>query len=229
MVKSAAGILLRGQAQWTKVARDFMRHSAIIFLVLIKTALFGQTPTDADKVRETLNGASISKSIKKNRTIFFSDKKKQDTIILTVPVGLISKSSSLLTIRSFDNKTIFNESFRTDYFSRGVFEPDTIPAGGQEVYEAYLNKYIASLTKANFEDYTKNKINSFLKDITVSKTDLMQAISFGSVVDKDLLKTITANPNSKVVWLPCFECDGGVRYFAYSPNKAKAIKFLETD
>jgi hypothetical protein len=206
-----------------------MRHPAIILLLLITTALFGQTPTEADKVRETMKGASISKPIKKNRTLFFSDTKKQDTIILTVPAGLISKSSSLLTIKSFDNKTIFNESFRTVYFIRGVFEPDTIPQGGQEVYEAYMDKYITSLTKANFEDYSKNKIDAFLKDVTVSKTELTQAKLYGTVVDKDLYKTIAANPNSKVIWVPCFECDEGVRYFAYSPKKAKAIKFLEAD
>lgn len=206
-----------------------MRQFLIIFLLLITTALLGQTASDADKVRETLKGANISKAIVKTRVIFFSDIKKQDTIILTVPAGLVSKSNTVLTIKTFDNKTIFEENFRTDYFIRGVFEPDTIPQGGQEVYEAYMNKYAASLSKTKFEQYAKTKINSFLKDVTVSRTELKQAKSYGTVLDKDLYKSILANPTSKVIWFPCFDCDEGVRYFTYSPKKAKAIKFLETD
>jgi hypothetical protein len=55
---------------------------------------------------------------------------------------LISKSSNSLIIKTFDNRTIFNENIKTDYFIRRIFEPDTIPTSGQEVYEAYVNKYV---------------------------------------------------------------------------------------
>jgi hypothetical protein len=207
-----------------------MKHSVTILLLLLTTTMFGQITSDADKVRETLKGASITKQIIKTRTVFFSNTQKQDTIILTTPVGLISKSNSTLTIKTFDNRTIFNETFTTDYFVRGVFEPDTIPQiGGQEVYEAYMNNYIVSLTKTKFEAYAKSKINSFLKDVTVTKSQLKEAKSNGTIVNKDLYKSIAENPNSKVIWFPCFDCDEGARFFAYSTNKAKAVEILESD
>jgi hypothetical protein len=206
-----------------------MKLFSTIFLVLITTVTFGQTASDADQVRETLKGASISQAIRKTQTIFFSDAKQQDTIILTVPAGLINKTTSVLTIKTFKNKTIFNERFRTDYFVRGIFDPDTIPPGGQEVYEAYVNRYIVSLSKEQFEQYAKNKISIFLKDLAVSRTELKKAKSYGTVMDRDLYKSIISNPNSKVIWLPCFDCDEGVRYFGYSIQKAKAVMFLEMD
>ena len=206
-----------------------MRHSVFILLLLITTTLAGQTAKDADKERERLKGASFPKPIKKMRILFFSDTKKKDTIILTIPIGSISKSSSSLIIKTADNRTIFSENFRTDYFVRGVFEPDTTPQGGHEIYDAYMNKYITSLTKSKIEVYAKTEINSFLKDFTVSKKELKQAKSYGALVDKGLYKTIIANPNSKVIWLPCFDCDEGVRYFGYSTKRAKAVQFLETD
>lgn len=76
-----------------------------------------------------------------------------------------------------------------------------------------MNKYLTLLSKAKFEQYVKNKINNFLKAITDSRTELQQAKSYRTVVDKDLYKSIFASPSSKVIWLPCFECDKVVKYF----------------
>jgi hypothetical protein len=206
-----------------------MKHTLFVLLLLTTTVLFGQTRADADKIIKTLQGASISRTIIKTRIVFFSDPKKQDTIILTVPVGLISQNKSSLIIKTADNRIIFDEKIKTNYFIRGIFEPDSIPQGGQEVYEAYINKYITSLTKANFDNYANSKIQSFLKDVTVSKAELTQAKSYGTVVDKELYKTITTNSNLRVIWFPCFDCDEGVRYFAYSTKRAKAVEFLVSE
>ncbi|HWW41406.1 hypothetical protein [Pedobacter sp.] len=206
-----------------------MRNSVTILFLLLSTTLVGQINSNADEVMTTLRGASISKKITQTKTIFFSNTKKQDTIVLTVPVGLINQSTSHITIKSFDNRTIYSESFKTYYFMRGVFEPDSIPAGGQEIYKAYINKYVISLTKEKFEDYAKDQINSFLNDIEATKLTLNQANSYDGIANKDVYKDVIANPNSKVIWIPCFECDEGVRCFAYSTKKAKAVKFLESD
>jgi hypothetical protein len=206
-----------------------MRHTVTIVLLLSATTLVGQTTSNAEEVMTTLRGASISKQIAKAKTLLFSNTNKQDTIVLTVPVGLINQSSSRISIKTFDNRTIYSESFKTYYFIRGVFEPDSIPEGGQEFYEAYIKKYAISLTKEKFEDYAKIKINAFLKNIKVTKLDLRQPFLYDGIADKDVYKDVKSNPNSKVIWLPCFECDEGARCFAYSTKKAKAVKFLESD
>ena len=98
-----------------------MKHASFVLLLLITTALFGQTAADADKIRATLQGARISRPIVKTRILFFSDSKKQDTIILSVPVGLINQSNCSLLIKTADNRIILNKQIKTDYFIRGVF------------------------------------------------------------------------------------------------------------
>jgi hypothetical protein len=206
-----------------------MRHPVTIVLLLFAIRLMGQTTSNVDEVMTTLRGACFTKQITKAKTIFFSNTTKQDTIFLTVHVGLLNQSSSRITIKTVDNRTIYSESFKTYYFIRGVFEPDSIPAGGQEIYNEYINKYVISLTNEKFEDYAKDKINTFLNDMIVTKSELRHLKSYGATVDKEVYKDVIANPNSKVIWLPCFECDEGVSYFAYSTKKGKAVKFLETD
>jgi hypothetical protein len=206
-----------------------MRHALFVILPLITTALFGQTAAEADKVRATLQGAGISKPIVKTRILFFSDPKKQDTIILSVPGGLISQSNSSLQIKTADNKIIFDKRIKTYYFIRGIFLPDSIPHGGQEVYDSYINKYVTSLTKEKFENYAKTKINAFLEYNTLSKAELSDAKLYGTVIDKEVYKKVFTESHPKVIWFPCFECDEGASYFAYSAKRAKAIEFLVTD
>ena len=222
-------ILHSGKARSIIETFNFMRYTVIVLYLLTTQALFGQSTTDADKVRQTLQGASISRLIVKTRILFFSNLMNKDTIVLIVPVGLISQSASSLKIRTHDNRTIFDESIKTHYFIRGIFEPDSIPTGRQSDYEANEDKYIVSLTKAKFEEFAKSKINSFLKDVTVSKTELNQVKTNGTITDKELYKNIFENSNPKVIWFPCFTCDEGARYFAYSTRLAKATEFLVTD
>jgi hypothetical protein len=206
-----------------------MRYILFAFFLLVTIQLFGQSASDADIVRQTLRDASFSRQIVVKRTVFFSSRDKQDSVILIVPAGLIRQTHSSLLIKTVDKRIIFNEQVKTNYFIRGIFEPDSIPPGGQDIYETYITKYITSLTKDQFENYAKNTISNFLNDITISKSQLKQAISNGTIVDKELYKNIREYSNVGVIWFPCFQCDEGTRYFAYSSKKASAVKFLETD
>jgi hypothetical protein len=159
--------------------------------------------------------------------MFFSNSTKQDTIVLLVDTGLIYKSKSHLTIKTFDNRIIFNEVFSTFYFSRGVFEPDTTPQGGQDVYDKFIDRYVKSTSKRKIEKFTLANVQTFLNDIKASKDELKQFKD--DAIDKQLFTQVMKNKTSYVIWFPCFECDEGVRYFTYSNIKKKAIKFLETD
>jgi hypothetical protein len=40
---------------------------------------------------------------------------------------------------------------------------------------------------------------------------------------------VSGNPEAKFIWLPCFSCDEGVRYFAYSRKNGKAMEIIESD
>ena len=92
-----------------------------------------------------------------------------------------------------------------------------------------MNKYITSLTKEKFENFAKSKINTFLKYNTLSKNELADAKLYGTVVDKEVYKNVTTDPHLKVIWFPCFDCDEGASYFAYSEKTSKAVEFLVTD
>ena len=84
-----------------------------------------------------------------------------------------------------------------------------------------------SVSKTKIENFTLLKINSFLNDIVVNKSELKEFKDIAT--DKQLYNRVMNDKNSLVIWLPIFESDEGVRYFTYSSTKKAAIKFLETD
>jgi hypothetical protein len=204
-----------------------MRTRLLIITIITLNVSFGQKTKTFDQIRQDLNNAKFSKQIKQNKTIFFSNSTKQDTIVLIVDTGLIYKSKSHLRIKTCDNHIIFSETFNTSFFSRGVFEPDTTPQGGQKVYEKFIERYVKSTSKTKIEKYTQANVQAFLNDIEVNKIELEKFKD--DAADKQFFKQVMKDKSSYVIWFPCFECDEGVRYFVYSKIKKKAIKFLETD
>jgi len=208
-----------------------MKHVVILLLLFVITAkALAQNAAEVAKVKQTLKGATITHRIVKTKAIFFSNEKKMDTILLTVSAGLISQSKSGLLIKTADNRVVYTEGFQTAYFIRGIFQPATMPQGGAASYEANVNKYILALTKAKFEEYAGQKINGFLKDVSVTNTAIKRAKIYGKVKDPDLYNAVAANPNARAIWFPCFDCEeDGARFFTYSAQKAKTILFLETD
>ncbi len=198
----------------------------IFFLLIVS---FGQNKRTSDQIRIDLNNAKFTMQIKKSNSIYFSNRTKQDTVVLVVDTGLIYQTKCYLSIKTFDNRVIFYEEFNTNYFTRGVFQPDTIPLGDQDVYQKFIDNYTKSITKKKIEKFALAKIQSFLRDIKVNRNELEQYKNGENVLDKKVYKQIMKDKSVRVVWFPCYEYDEGIRYFAYSKTKAKAIKIVESD
>lgn len=208
-------------------ACNFMRPFSFLVSFFILTGSFGQKGKNADQIRHDFNNAIFAKQIKQTKATFFSSSRKQDTVVLTIDTGFICKSKSHLIIKTFENKVLFSETFNTSFFAQGIFEPDTIPQGGQDDYDKFIDKYIKSIPKTKFEKFTLTKIQSFLNDIKANRSEIEQFKD--DVIDKQLYKQVMKEKINRVIWFPCFDCDEGVRYFAYSITKGKAVKILETD
>ena len=204
-----------------------MKTFLYIAFILNTVVLFGQKGKTANQIRRDFNNAKFITQIKLTKTTFFSSTTKMDTVVLVVDIGLICNSKSYITIITFDNKIIYKESFKTSYFTRQIFEPDSVPVGGQDVYDKFVDKYVKSISKTKFEKYTLSKINSFLKGIKADRTQLV--LFKNDAEDKVLFNQVLKEKVNRIIWFPCFECDEGVRYFAYSKTKERAVKILETD
>jgi hypothetical protein len=209
------------------VVCNYMRPFSFLVSFFILTGSFGQKGKSADQIRYDFNNAMFAIQIRQTKATFFSSSIKQDTVVLTVDAGSICKSKSHLTIKTFENKVVFSETFNTGFFVQGIFEPDTIPQGGQDVYDKFIDKYIKSIPKTKFEKFTLTKIQSFLNNIKANRSGIKQFKE--DVIDKQLYQQVMKEKINKVIWFPCFDCEEGVRYFAYSIIKGKAVKILETD
>lgn len=183
-----------------------------------------------DSRRENLK-LSVPDTIKSSKSFLFSNSKSQDLFQLTINPGLVKNSKSLLQILTSDKKVIFSVTFDTFYFIRGIFEPDTIPSGGQEVYEKYLKDYWQSLTLKQYEAYFKNSIKNFFKDIRfIDRARFIEMNESGNdVVDKDFLNEMKVDSTIRLVSITCFDCDEGGSIIGYSKKKEKVLTILNSD
>lgn len=183
-----------------------------------------------DSRRENLK-LSVSDTIKSSKSFLFSNSKSQDLFQLTINPGLVKNSKSLLQIITSDKKVIFSVTFDTFYFIRGIFDPDSIPPGGQEVYEKYLKDYWQSLTQKQYDNYFKSSINDFFNDlIFMDRAPFLEIIeSDNDVEDKDFLKEIKADPTIRLVNITCFDCDEGGSVIGYSKKKEKVLTIYNHD
>lgn len=183
-----------------------------------------------DSRRENLK-LSVSDTIKSSKSFLFSNSKSPDLFQLTISPGLVKNSKSLIQIITSDKKVIFSITFDTFYFIRGIFEPDTIPSGGQKVYEKYLKDYWQSLTLKQYETYLKNSIKNFYKEILfLDRARFMEMNKSGNdVEDKDFLNEIMADSTIRLVDITCFDCDEGGSIIGYSKKKKKVLTILNHD
>src|SRR6185437_13083888 len=144
------------------------------------------------KLRDNLKGALLKDTLTVIKLIYFSDSISPDSFILRIPPGLIAKTKSELIIKKHDSQEIYSESFDTYYFARYIFEPDSVPIeGGQDTYDNYMKSYIKSLTKIQFELYTKKAARSLFDDILVSREKLNKIMGwYGEVIDKELFDEV---------------------------------------
>jgi len=173
----------------------------------------------------------VSDTIKSSKSFSFSNSESKVLFQLTINPGLVKNSKSLFQIINSDKKVIFSVTFDTFYFIRGIFEPDKIPSGGQEVYEKYLKDYWQSLTLEQYEIYLKNSIKNFFKEILF--LDRIQFIKMNEsgddVEDKDFLNEIKEDPTIRLVNITCFDCDEGGSIIGYSKKKERVLTILNHD
>jgi len=173
---------------------------------------------------------SFSDTIKLSKSYFFSNTKFKDLFLLTIKPGLVKNSKAELKIIRADNKVIYTYSFDAFYFIKGIYEPDTIPTGGQEVYEKYMEEYWKSLTPKQYESYFKKSVKNFFDAITfINKAKIKELNSWEDITNKDFLNEIIADPTIKLIDITCFDCDEGGSIIGYSRKQEKVITLLEHD
>lgn len=180
--------------------------------------------------RENLK-LSVADTIKISNSYFFSNQNSKDIFQLTINPGLVKNSKAELQIITADNKIIYTQSFDTFYFIREIYEPETIPSGGQEVYEKYMEKHWKSLTLKQFEAYFKKNVDNFFGVISPIENDNKEDLKGWEedITDKEFLNEILTNPAIKLINIPCFDCDEGGEIIGYSLEQNKVISLLEHD
>ena len=182
------------------------------------------------KLTATYKDAFFSDTIKNGQAFYFSDPKALDSFIIVVPPGPIASTKSQFIIRTAAGKTIYDESFPTKYFAREAFDADTIPpdAVGDE-YEKFKLKHAREVTKEQIQKATARKVSKFYDDNIFADRSVLSNNAEDEILDKTLFKELQADKNAKMIWLPCFDCDEGVRFIAYSKKRQKALIFLASD
>ncbi|TPG41551.1 hypothetical protein [Flavobacterium pectinovorum] len=180
--------------------------------------------------RENLK-LSIADTIKISNSYFFSNQDSKDIFQLIINPGLVKNSKAELQIITVDNKIIYTQSFDAFYFIREIYEPDTIPSGGQKVYEEYMEKHWKSLTPKQFEAYFKKNVDNFFGVISFIENDDHEEIKSWEedITDKKFINEILANPEIKLINIPCFDCDEGGKIIGYSLEQNKVISLVEHD
>lgn len=183
-----------------------------------------------DSRRENLK-LSVPDTIISSKPFLFSSSKSQDLFQLTINPGLVKNSKSILQIITPDKKIIFSLTFDTYYFIREIFYPDSVPSGGQVVYEKYMDDYCQSLTPRQYEAYFNNSVKSFFDDILfIDRTQFIKMVEGkDDVEDKDFLNEIKVDPTIRLVNITCFDCDEGGSVMGYSKKKKKVLTILNHD
>lgn len=185
--------------------------------------------SEYDIAVKTLRGAKFKESIVVLDSIIFSDPNRKDLFELTINEGLISDSEFFLRIFR-DSNLIYSDTFDTYYFVKFIFEPDTIPRNAtQQEFEDYIYSYGSALKKSDFEKHAIESARTFFNDVILTTYQLREAKEFGTVNDSILFESVITDTNSRVITFPCFDCDYGSWYFAYSKKDKKVKRILETD
>jgi hypothetical protein len=175
---------------------------------------------------------SIPDTIKAAKSYFFSNPDSADIFLLIIEPGLVRESKAVFQIVTADHRVIHTQSFDAFYFIRGIYEPDTIPAGGQEVYDEYMEKYWKSLTLPQFQAYFRKKVAGFFEEAIYS-IDKGEFVNFKAVEeeidDKDFLQEVLADSTINLIDIACFNCDEGGITLGYSKKKSKVVTLLEHD
>ncbi|TAH09713.1 MAG: hypothetical protein EAZ12_05865 [Sphingobacteriia bacterium] len=181
------------------------------------------------EIWRTLKGASFTETITKKQLVYFSDKNKKDTLMLTVPKGRIDKTIIQFAVKSALNKTVMQFSLHANDFGYGYF--DQITGDGQlppGVYEFHKQRILRD-SKFSIQAFAINKIDSFFNKLIVDEIELESCLHFGNF-DKDeekLFMTLLNDNHPKAIKvfmedeeLPYIDW----YYMAYSPQKKHGVR-----
>ncbi len=188
--------------------------------------------TEYDSLRQTYKGAMIAEQIKQIMLANFSNTQTPDTFLLTIPAGPVSGTKSILNIITSDGNIIYADTLRTDYFAYEIFIPDSIPQNISEQSRLkFRSAYMNAVTKEQIENYVSKKIAAFFDGTFVPKSEIKinRPDEEEYITDKKLYEETIASADAKVIYIPCFDCEEGVSYYAYSKEKNKVLEIFAHD
>jgi len=176
---------------------------------------------------------AVDDTIRISKPFYFSNPNSEDSFLLIINPGLVKNSRSTIEIRSHEDKLLYSHPFDTFWLIAHIFEPDSVPRGGQKVHEEYLDQYWKSLTQKQYETYFNKSIKNFFSDNFnfVEKSKINDLTRWSSVPPDDSdLKEVIANPKIKLLSIRCFDCDGGGgSVIFFSPSKKRMIRLFTGD
>ena len=192
-----------------------------------------------DSAKAVALAFSLPDSIKRKRSILFSDPELPDTLELLVPPGPITQTTSVFRIKTASNRIIYNDEFYTGYFTEGVFDPPQLPDSGGGLClnpNPFLLDYVQTVNSKKLVMFMTNRIDSFFTDVTPvnNKVDLISLVSNfpEGILDTALYNEAVGNPSVKILCVRCYGCVLEVenyfqlQHICYSPSDSVAKPFF---
>ena len=192
-----------------------------------------QTSSNSSYDRTENLKLSISDTIKKSQSYFFSNHEVKDLFLLTIDPGKVKDSKAKLQIITADNKVIYSQSFDTYYFIKWIYDPDTVPTtGGQEEYNKFIENYCKSITPKQYETYFWKNVNTFFEAVVSMDKNKYKDLKNDweeDIADNDFLNEVIADSTIQLFDIACFDCDEGASVIGYSKKQNKVVTLLEHD
>lgn len=195
---------------------------------------FDSIKPNFDENSNELLGAEFRVDKIKTKLFHFSNNYSKDTFKLFVPKGKIEHSFSKFKIINSKGKIIYSVVFPTYYLldSYEMYTPDSIPEYLTEVQkEKYLDNYVNSISKAQFEKYYLKKINEFLLNPIVPKKHSIFQFNaeYLYVTNQKVFDELRKSKNPMMISLPIHEGEEGGSCIGFSEKNGRAFKFCEHD
>jgi hypothetical protein len=174
---------------------------------------------------------SVSDTIKKFYSMYFSSQQSKDLFLLTIEPGMVKNAKARLQIISSDKRVLYTQNFDAFYFIRDIFMPDTIPTvGGQDAYEKYMESYWKSITVKQYSIFFKKSVDNFFEAINaIEKDKYIDFKDWDDINDKDYLEEVMSDSTLRLINISCFDCDEGGSIIGYSRKQNKVKVLLEHD
>lgn len=180
--------------------------------------------------RQTLAGAHFHDTITVKALLAFSDPKRPDEFTLVVLPGPLAATKAFLSIRAA-GQVVYADSFDTRYFTKYVWNPDTVPAAlSGEAYEQYLLQYSNSLSRRQVEQRTMSAIKNFFRDVSYTAPELKAIAKYGNKDHSEFYAALAKDTSRRIVILPCFTCEAESRcYLTYLPEGKRVLSLVVAD